>query len=85
MPTKNSEKTGSGKDEQSTKKSYSSKIISNLIENGALGASVSGNGPAIAAIVKKDKVSNIEKVFAGLEGKTFVSEINNKKAEAHEL
>lgn len=61
------------------------KIISDLIENGALGASVSGNGPAIAAIVKKDRVSNIEKVFSGLEGKTFVSEINNKKAEAHEL
>ena len=61
------------------------KIISNLIENGALGASVSGNGPAIAAIVKKDKVSNVKKVFAKLEGKTFVSEINNKKAEAHEL
>jgi shikimate kinase len=61
------------------------KIITDLIEGGALGASVSGNGPAIAAIVKKDKVTNIEKVFAGLEGKTFVSEINNKKAEAHEL
>ena len=61
------------------------KIISNLIENGALGASVSGNGPAIAAIVKKDKTSNIKKVFSELEGKTFVSEINNKKAEAHEL
>ncbi len=61
------------------------KIISNLIENGALGASVSGNGPAIAAIVKKDKASNIKKVFSELEGKTFVSEINNKKAEAHEL
>ena len=61
------------------------KIISNLIEGGALGASVSGNGPAIAAIVKKDKVSSVEKVFSGLEGKTFVSEINNKKAEAHEL
>jgi len=61
------------------------KIISDLIEGGALGASVSGNGPAIAAVVKKDKVSSIEKVFSGLEGKTFVSEINNKKAEVHEL
>ncbi|MBI5145884.1 MAG: shikimate kinase [Thaumarchaeota archaeon] len=61
------------------------KIISNLIENGALGASVSGNGPAIAAIVKKDKATNIKKVFSELEGKTFVSEINNKKADAHEL
>lgn len=61
------------------------KIISNLIENGALGASVSGNGPSIAAIVKKDKASNIKKVFSALEGKTFISEINNKKAEVHEL
>lgn len=61
------------------------KIISDLIEGGALGASVSGNGPAIAAIVKKDMVSGVEKVFSGLEGKTFISEINNKKAEAHEL
>ncbi|WP_042685436.1 shikimate kinase [Candidatus Nitrosotenuis chungbukensis] len=61
------------------------KIISNLVENGALGASVSGNGPAIAAIVKKDKTSNIKKVFSELEGKIFVSEINNKKADAHEL
>lgn len=61
------------------------KIISNLVENGALGASVSGNGPAIAAIVKKDKTSSIKKVFSELEGKIFVSEINNKKADAHEL
>ncbi|QLH08548.1 shikimate kinase [Candidatus Nitrosotenuis sp. DW1] len=61
------------------------KIISNLVENGALGASVSGNGPAIAAIVKKDKTSNIKKVFSELEGKIFVSEINNKKADVHEL
>lgn len=61
------------------------KIISNLIEGGALGASVSGNGPSIAAIVKKDRVSNVKKVFSELEGKTFVSEINNKKADAHEL
>jgi shikimate kinase len=61
------------------------KIISNLIEGGALGASVSGNGPSIAAIVKKDRVSNVKKVFSELEGKTFVSEINNRKADAHEL
>ena len=61
------------------------KIISNLIESGALGASVSGNGPAIAAIVKKDKILGVKKVFSELEGKTFISEINNKKADVHEL
>ena len=61
------------------------KIITDLIEKGALGASVSGNGPSIAAVTKKDNLSGIKKVFSGLEGRTVVSEINNKKAEVHEL
>ena len=61
------------------------KILTELIENGALGASVSGNGPSIAAIVKNDKVSNVKKVFSSLEGTTLVSSINNKKAEVHEV
>ena len=61
------------------------KIIPKLIENGALGASVSGNGPSIAAIVKNDNVSKIKSVFSSLEGKTTVAQINNKKAEVHEL
>ena len=61
------------------------KLITNLIEKGALGASVSGNGPAIAAISKKEDVVNIKKIFSNLVGTTIVSEINNKKAEVHEL
>ena len=61
------------------------KIITDLIEKGALGASVSGNGPAIAAVAKKDNLSGIKKMFSSLEGRTVVSEINNKKAEVHEL
>jgi len=61
------------------------KIISELIENGALGASVSGNGPSIAAIVKNDTIPKIKNVFSSLEGKTTVSQINNKKAEVHEM
>ena len=61
------------------------KIIVDLIEKGALGASVSGNGPSIAAIVKKENVQNIKKVFGALEGNIIVSKINNKKAEIHEL
>ena len=60
-------------------------LFPKLIENGALGASVSGNGPSIAAIVKNDDVSKIKNVFSSLEGKTTVSQINNKKAEVHEL
>jgi shikimate kinase len=61
------------------------KLITNLIEKGALGASVSGNGPAIAAISKKEDVATIKKVFSNLVGTTIVSEINNKKAEVYEL
>ena len=61
------------------------KIIPKLIESGALGASVSGNGPSIAAITKNNNVSKIKNVFSSLEGNTIVAQINNKKAEVHEL
>jgi len=61
------------------------KILTNLIESGALGASVSGNGPSIAAVAKIDKVTSIKKVFSSLEGTTIVSPLNNKRAEAHEV
>lgn len=60
-------------------------IITELLDKGALGASVSGNGPAIAAIVKKGNESSIKKVFSSLEGNIIVSKVNNKKAEVHEL
>lgn len=62
-----------------------SKIITTLIQKGALGASVSGNGPSIVAITKKGNESNIKRVFSSLEGRIIVSKISNKKAEAHEL
>ncbi len=61
------------------------KIITDLIEKGALGASVSGNGPSIAAITKKENESAIKKVFSTLEGRIIISRISNKKAEAHEV
>ncbi len=61
------------------------KIITSLIEKGAIAASVSGNGPAIAAMVKKENESNIKKIFSPLEGRVIVSKVNNKKAEVHEV
>jgi len=61
------------------------KIITNLLEKGAIAASVSGNGPAIAAVVKKGNEENVKKLFSSLEGNIIVSKINNKKAEVHEL
>ena len=60
-------------------------IITELIEKGALAASVSGNGPSIAAITKKENESSIKKVFSRLEGTVIVSKVNNKKAEVHEV
>ncbi len=61
------------------------KIITSLIEKGALGASVSGNGPAVVAITKKENEVNIKKVFSTLEGNIILSKVSNKKAEVHEL
>ena len=61
------------------------KIITELLEKGAIAASVSGNGPAIAAIVKKGNESGIKKVFSSLEGSIITSKVNNKKAEAYDL
>jgi len=61
------------------------KIITNLLEKGAIAASVSGNGPAIAAIVKKENEQNVKKVFSSLEGSIIVSKVNNKKAEVYDL
>ena len=61
------------------------KIIASLLEKGAIGASISGNGPSIAAITKKENEANIKKVFASLEGSIIVSKVNNQKAEVHEV
>ncbi|HIH68240.1 MAG TPA: shikimate kinase [Candidatus Nitrosotenuis sp.] len=61
------------------------KIISKLIESGAISASVSGNGPSIAALVKKDNVSKIKKVFSEYDGVTMISQINNRRAEVYEM
>ena len=61
------------------------RILTELMESGALGASVSGNGPAIAAVAKNDRVSSVKKAFSSLDGSSIVSPINNQKAEVHEV
>jgi shikimate kinase len=61
------------------------KILTDLLECGALGASVSGNGPSIAAIVKSDRATSVKKTLSSLEGEVLVSPVNNKKAEVHEV
>ena len=61
------------------------KLITQLVEKGAIGASISGNGPSIAAVTKQSNISRIKKVFSSLEGRVIVMQINNKRAEVHEL
>ncbi len=61
------------------------RILANAVEAGALAASVSGNGPAIAAIAKKENVSSVRRALSSLNGATIVSPINNQKAEVYEV
>ncbi|HXG73624.1 MAG TPA: shikimate kinase [Candidatus Nitrosotenuis sp.] len=60
-------------------------VILRLVEKGALGASISGNGPAVAAVAKKNNINNIKRVFSDLEGKVITAAVNNKKADVNEL
>ncbi|HET6517254.1 MAG TPA: shikimate kinase [Nitrosopumilaceae archaeon] len=61
------------------------KLITSLVEKGAIGASISGNGPSVAAVTKQSNISAIKKVFSSLEGNVTITQINNKRSEVHEL
>ena len=50
------------------------------LENGALAASISGNGPAIAAVVRESEVQRIKSVLSNLDGRVIISRTNNQKA-----
>jgi len=50
------------------------------LENGALAASISGNGPAIAAVVRENDVQKIKSVLSSLDGRVIISRTNNQKA-----
>jgi shikimate kinase len=60
-------------------------IVLELVQNGAIAASVSGNGPSIAAITKNENEDKIKKILAKSNGSVIVSKINNRKAEVIEL
>ncbi len=55
------------------------------IKKGALAASISGNGPAIAAVSHEESIEDIKEAFANLNGSVIVSKINNEKATAETL
>jgi shikimate kinase len=55
------------------------------IKNGALAASISGNGPAIAAVSYEESIEDIKEAFANFNGSVIVSKVNNEKATAETL
>ena len=61
------------------------KIVSDMIKNGALGASVSGNGPAFALVANHKITRKIKKSLSELDGSVLVSKINNEKATVYDL
>ncbi len=50
------------------------------LEHGALSASISGNGPSIAAVAYADAVEPVVDTLSKFEGKVIVSRVNNEKA-----
>lgn len=55
------------------------------IKKGALAASISGNGPAIAAVSYEESIEDIKAAFSNFNGRVIVSKINNEKATAETL
>jgi shikimate kinase len=55
------------------------------LEKGALSASISGNGPSIAAVAYEDEIEDIKSVFAKFNGKILVSKVNNQKASVEKI
>lgn len=60
-------------------------VVTDLMASGALGASVSGNGPAVAAVTKRGNEDEIRSILAERDGTIITSRINNRKATVHEV
>lgn len=60
-------------------------LLDSLYRGGALAASMSGNGPSVAAIVRSGGEREIKNIFTSLGGHVIVSPINNTVAASYEL
>ena len=60
-------------------------LVAELVEKGALGASMSGNGPSIAAVARRRDENSVRKVFSAMEGRIIVSRTSNRKAAVHDM
>ena len=59
--------------------------ILSALENGAVAATISGNGPSIVAVAYKEQIENVRSTFAKFNGDILVSKINNHKASVEEI
>ncbi len=50
------------------------------LEAGALGAGLSGKGPAVAAVIEEDQISKVRKAWEKLPGQQILASPNRKKA-----
>ncbi|MDQ3872402.1 MAG: shikimate kinase [Thermoproteota archaeon] len=50
------------------------------LENGAISASMSGNGPSIAAVAYENNVEAIKLALSKFDGQIIISKVNNQKA-----
>ncbi len=50
------------------------------LEQGALAAGISGNGPSVAAVAYEDEVEDIRSALSKFDGRVIISKINNQKA-----
>lgn len=55
-------------------------LVDRLLDAGALGASVSGNGPAVAAIARSGDAGEVAAAFGGLDGDTITAPVSNQRA-----
>ncbi|HET7148331.1 MAG TPA: shikimate kinase [Candidatus Nitrosopolaris sp.] len=59
--------------------------VMKALQGGALAASISGNGPATAAVSNEEHIEVIKAAFAKFNGSVIVSKINNEKAMAETI
>ena len=60
-------------------------LLDALMQEGALSASMSGNGPAVAAIARSGTEQNLKKIFWNMDGRVIVSPLSNTEARCYEL
>ena len=59
------------------------RLVPGLLERGALAASVSGNGPSVAAVARRPDMPAVVKFLKEHDGRVIEAGISNKKADAH--